>query len=453
MKRAGRRIALVGALLAALPQAARGALWVAERDWSEAEEAGFAAWVEAAVGEDLFLRPDLPHDCADVPYALRWIYARERRLPVAATSVEGELFGHWSTRFAPVSQGSWKQDPSFLAALRFLFGMTGTKTLPDDTYPVALDRVHLRAGVVYHAEHHASVVARVALDGTEPHPLVTWESTLPPAVRRLRPSVFSGSAPAQPGHGLRSFRHVERAPEGWRYVPLERQPGYSEEQFDLAFVAGKVSFAGAVAERLAPDPVPPTRQALKFAAQAERLARERVPIVAAGARACAGARDRCAEGTGLWELHSTPNRDARMLGYLARVRDLVEAGEVDRGWVLEVMRVHGIEIAAGRRITLLDLYENASYVSSEPSDPLEKRWGLAACDSIGDRVGALERSIEFLRDQDQAGAEASDAYVAQAIEHRERELVLLAEERLSEGCPATPPAVSAPPPREASAGS
>src|SRR4029453_4869441 len=99
---------------------------------------------------------------------------------------------------------------------------------------------------------------------------------------RLRPGVFSGWAPESKGHGLRRFRWLEHTPKGWRYLPLERQPGYSEEQFELAFVAGKISFAAAVAERLAPDPVPPVRQALRFAAQAERLARERVPIVTAG---------------------------------------------------------------------------------------------------------------------------------------------------------------------------
>jgi hypothetical protein len=432
-----------------LAQPAGAALWRAERAWSEAEEARFAEWVETQVGEDLFLRPDIPHDCADLPYGLRWIYARERRLPVAATPVEGPLFGHWSPQFGPVSKGPWKRDANFLAALRFLFGTTGTKTIPADTYPVALDREHLRAGVLYHAEHHASVIARVALDGSEPHPLVTWESTLPPAVRRLRPGVFSGSAPEWEGHGLRRFRWVEWNGRSWAYVPLERQPGTSREQFELAFVAGKLSFAAAVAERLDPLPAPPMRQALRFVAQAERLARERVAIVQTGASACGRAPARCGEGSDLWELHSTPNRDARMLGYLARVRALVEGGQVEREWVREVMRVHTIQITPARRMSLLDLYENARYVSSEPADTVEKRWGLAACDSLDDRASALEQSIAFLRQQlppvaagtlGTSGAPGDgDGYVGRAIEHRERELAALAKERLTRGCGPGPP--------------
>jgi hypothetical protein len=472
-----RALALAFALASVAPPA-RAALWEAERDWSEAEEGRFAAWIEANVDEGFFLHPPIAHDCADLPYALRWVYARERRLPVAATAIDGRRFGHWSPQFQPVSRGSWRRDAHFLAALEFLFANTGTKTLGEDTYPVALDRAHLQAGVVYHAEHHAAVVSRVVLDGTEPHPLVTWESTLPPAVRRLRVGVFSGSAPVDHSHGLRRFRWPVRKDGGWDYVDVEFQSGWSEEQYDLAFVAGKVSFALAVAERLAPEPAPPDRQFLKYAEQAERLARERVPIVLAGHRACSKAPARCKEGSGLWELYSTPNRDARMLGFLARVRELVEGGRVDRTWAFDVMRSKGIEIGAtldgardaavgvrggpdrGQRIDLLELYEHADLVSSEPADPIEQRWGRAACATLAERAAAVEESIAFLRSNQ---SEAPDDYAVRAVELRQRELDAIDGDRRAKGClpadgeefdseaapvaaPAAAPSVSAPPP-------
>lgn len=457
---AARRLLAAAIALAALARPAAAALWEAERDWSEEEEARFAAWTEAEVDEDFFLRPRLAHDCADLPYALRWIYARERRLPIAATSIDGFRFGHWSPQFGPATRGDWRRDARFLAALRFLFANVGTKTIPEDSYPVALDRAHLRAGVLYHAEHHAAVVARVVLDGTEPHPLVTWESTLPPAVRRLRVGVFSGPTPVDRGHGLRRFRWVERSEAGWDYVPLERQPGYSDEQYDLAFTSGKLSFARAVAERLAPDPVPPDRQFLRYAQQAERLARERVKIVVAGHRACAGAPARCREGSPLWELYSTPNRDARMLGYLARVRELVEGGRVERAWAYDVMRAKVIplgttldgggapsrDVRAGpdraAQMDLLELYESAEHVSSEPGDPIARRWGRAPCDSLATRAAALEESLAFLAS---AAGDAPGGYALRAAELRERELERVQGERRQRGC-ATPPEVAAPPP-------
>jgi hypothetical protein len=427
--------------LEAAPSSA--ALWQAEREWSEAEEAGFAAFVETEVDPDFFVRAGLAHDCADILYGLRWIYARERGLPVAATAVEGGLIGHWSARFGPVDRRrSWTRDPNFLEALRFVFGMTGTRTLPVDTYPVAIGREHLRAGVVYREENHAYVVAQVVLDGTEPHPLVTWESTMPPAVRPLRNGVFAPSAPqAGSGDGLRRFRWVEKTRAGWQLVPLERQPGYSEEQFSTAFVSGH-PYAESVARRLEPEQAPPIVQALRYLAQVERLARERVPIVLAGHRACAKTGDNgaCREGGALWELYSTPNRDARMLGYLARVRALVEAREVEPEWVLDLMRAKGIDVGAplgdgdpdaARRIDLTDLYYNARFVSSEPGDEIAMRWGRAVCETLAERVAALEESLAFLRAR--AGAPGDD-YTAQAIEDRELELSDLEEERRIAGC-------------------
>lgn len=429
--------------LAGAPPAS-AALWQAEREWSEAEEAGFATFIETEVDSDFFVRAGLAHDCADILYALRWIYARERLLPAAATTIDDGLVGHWSARFGRADRRRpWTEDANFLAALRFVFGMTGTKTLPADTYPVAIDREHLRAGVVYREENHAYVVAQVVLDGTEPHPLVTWESTMPPAVRPLRNGVFAPPAPqAGSGDGLRRFRWPERVDGRWQLVALERQPGYSEEQFATEFLLGH-PYAESVARRLEPEPAPPIVQALRFLAQAERLARERVPIVLAGHRACANTGDNgaCREGGALWELYSTPNRDARMLGYMARVRALVEGREVEPEWVLDLMRAKSIDVGApvaagdsdaASRIDLTDLYYNARFVSSEPGDDIAMRWGRAACESLERRADALEGSLEFLRAR---AAEPGDPdYTTRAIEQRELELKDIDAERRVAGC-------------------
>jgi len=126
-----RRVLLLAAACLALGAApSRAALWEAERVWTEEEEAGFAAFVEQRVDSDFFLRARLAHDCADILYGLRWIYARERRLPAAASAPDGTLVGHWSERFGPAGHGDWTRDGNFLAALRFVFGLTGTRTLP-----------------------------------------------------------------------------------------------------------------------------------------------------------------------------------------------------------------------------------------------------------------------------------------------------------------------------------
>jgi hypothetical protein len=445
------RILLLLLVLLALPVRSGAALWKAERTWNEAEEAAFGEWVEANVDADYFVRAKLAHDCADILYALRWIYARERRLPVAATAADGTLVGHWSALFAPAGRGDWKRDANFLAALRTVFGMTGTRTLPVDTYPVAIDHEHLHAGVIYRAESHAYVVARVVIDGTEPHPLVTWESTLPPAVRPLREGVFAPTAPTLgSGDGLRRFYWVEHTQAGWRLVPPERQSGYSDEQYESSFLA-EHPFAEAVARRLETEPAPPMVRVLGFLAQADRLARERVPIVTAGHRACGGGKPResCREGGALWELYSTPNRDARLMGYLARVRALADEHDVEPEWVLSLLRAKVYDVGApifpgegeeARLLPLVTLYDEGRFVSSEPGDSIAKRWGQAVCESLSDRATALEGSLTFLRER---ATDPNDTYTLRAIESNERELALLADDRKKHAC-SEPPMVAAP---------
>jgi len=49
---------------------------VGDRRWSVEEEIRYGKWVEENIIEDFFIRHKIPIDCADVPYAVRWIYAR-----------------------------------------------------------------------------------------------------------------------------------------------------------------------------------------------------------------------------------------------------------------------------------------------------------------------------------------------------------------------------------------
>src|SRR3972149_1441638 len=72
-------------------------IWeVGDRRWTVEEERQFEKWVEENITEDFFIRHMIPTDCADVVYAIRWIYARITRLPAAATTRGGRLVGHWS---------------------------------------------------------------------------------------------------------------------------------------------------------------------------------------------------------------------------------------------------------------------------------------------------------------------------------------------------------------------
>jgi hypothetical protein len=218
-------------------------------------------------------------------------------------------------------------------------------------------------------------------------------------------------------------------------------------------------FAETVARRLEIEPAPPMIRVLGYLAQADRLARERVPIVVKGHRVCGGAKANgsCREGGALWELYSTPNRDARLLGYLARVKALADERDVEPDWVLDLMRAKVYDVGArifpgegdeARLLSLVNLYEEGRFVSSEPGDSIAKRWGQAVCESLADRASALDSSLAFLRER---AAPPNDTYTARAIETNERELALVDGDRKKNGCVNTPPVAAEPAPEAAEA--
>jgi len=106
--------------------------------WTVEEECRFGKWVDENITEDFFIRYRIPTDCADVPYAIRWIYARIAHLPAAAITKNGKLIGHWSRDWKHLpTHPDWHQDKRFRAALHYLVSETWTGTLPRTPIPSA----------------------------------------------------------------------------------------------------------------------------------------------------------------------------------------------------------------------------------------------------------------------------------------------------------------------------
>src|SRR5512139_3355541 len=146
---------------------------VGDRRWTIEEEIQYGKWVEKNITEDFFIRYKIPIDCADVPYAVRWIYARIAHLPAAATTKDNKLTGHWSTQWGRLpTHPEWHKDARFRAALLHMLVETTTRTLPLDTYPVRISPDSVIPGTgFYVTESHSGVVGHVSLDGSQAHPL------------------------------------------------------------------------------------------------------------------------------------------------------------------------------------------------------------------------------------------------------------------------------------------
>ncbi len=373
-------------------------IWeVGDRRWTAEEEHRFEKWVEDTITEDFFLYYRIPADCADAVYAIRWIYARIAHLPAAATATDGKLIGHWSTDWKHLpTHPEWDKDERFRAALLYVLRKTWTGTLPFDTYPVRISPDSVTPGTLFLVrESHAGIISHVSLDGSQAHPLQTWESALPVRVQKLNPGYFFSPKPeAKARSGLVKFRWPVSENGEWKYLPVEEHPFYSEEQYDPGFCDGYADFVEAVAKRIDPATYAPTEKVAKVMETATRLLRERVPIVLEGYEECR--HGGCPEGSELWEIYSTAGRDGMILSLMDHLSQIIESNHLDQKRVKEAMDAIPIAITKDRSVTLYDVYQNYLWFSPHPEDSIEARWGLRKCEMIHAQTRTTKNSIAFI---------------------------------------------------------
>ncbi|MBM4323027.1 MAG: hypothetical protein FJ115_05650 [Deltaproteobacteria bacterium] len=370
---------------------------VGERRWSVEEESNFARWVESNLTEDFFIRHKIPVDCADVPYAVRWIYARIAGLPAAATTKDNKLIGHWSTNWKHLpTHTEWHKDLRFRKALSHMLSETTTRTLPLDTYPIRVDQESVTPGTPFFVtESHAGIIGRVILDGSSAHPLQTWEATSPAKVQKLTDRDFLTPRPESTVYsGLAKFRWQIFKNGRWEYLPTIEHPFYSLEQYSSNFYEGSSDFVEAVARRIDPKDYDPLEKLEKVLDTTLRYLMVRVPVVQAGYERCR--KGGCQEGSALWEIHSTPGRDGRIILLMDHLRQIIETNHLDREAVKKKMEAIFIPIHQGQSVTFYHLYQNHLWLSPHPGDSIEARWGLKKCEMIFSQIRTTQNAITFI---------------------------------------------------------
>src|SRR4030043_2148303 len=304
---------------------------VDDRRWTVEEERRFGKWVDETVTEDFLIRYKIPTDCADAVYAIRWIYARIAPLPVPATTIDGNRIGHWSTDWKHLpTHSEWHLDKRFRAALFYLFPRTWTGTLPLDTYPVRISPESVTPGTIFLVtESHAGIIGRVFLDGSQAHPLQTWESALPVKVQKLNLGYFFSPRPESKARsGLVKFRWPVSENGEWKYLPVKEHPFYSEEQYTSAFYKGYADFVEDVARRIDPTNYAPMEKMVKVTETIIRFLKERVPVVLKGYEQCR--HGGCPEASEVWEIHSTPGLDGMIILLLDHLSQIIEMNHLDQ---------------------------------------------------------------------------------------------------------------------------
>ena len=370
---------------------------VGNRQWTVEEEYLYSKWVETRMTEDFFIRYKIPIDCADVPYAIRWIYARIAHLPAAATTKEGQFIGHWLTEWEHLpTHSEWHKDLRFRKALLHMLSETTTRTLPFDTYPIRIAPDSVTPGTVFLVtESHSGIINYVALDGSHGHPLQTWEATLPTRIQKMNQRNFLSPRPESTIYsGLLKFCWPVFRKGRWEYLSAKEHPFYSEEQYASDFYEGSADFVEAVAKRMDPTAYDPWEKVEKVMETIVRFLQERVPIVLAGYKQCR--KGGCPEGSNLWEIHSTPGRDGMITLLMDHLSQINESNHLDKGKLREKMEAIHIPISKDRSITFYHIYQNYLWLSPHPEDSIEARWGLKKCEMILSQIRSTKNSIAFI---------------------------------------------------------
>ena len=375
-------------------------VWKAENTWDDIWEKRYQHWVKNNWTEDFFMNEKKPiyykfsHDCADAVYAMRLVFSYEYKLPFVIHDPRkpGRMISNGKTR--------WDKLPEEKRVRKFMdyvADITSTKTLARDTYPIALDDI--KPGDIYAAPGvHSYQIVNV----TETGVAEVMSSTTPKAPRFLdRIPSFPFYVPEdikRKGDGYRRFVQPQNIRKS-----LKKQPGYSEEQYEIAKGVNYdyVRFTDIIASALGTKKEKPDEKTLRLLIAMCMYANDRAVYVYEAlwhlqemkkkGRRCMTRRE--------YDNFSTPSRDRRLKAFFTAVKNHYEKNRGYKPWTqpqrwaktlfavkppspAEIKDLNSfckVQMTLGENyyIPLRELRQNlaAGKVISDPHAPLEYRWG------------------------------------------------------------------------------
>lgn len=374
-------------------------VWEATESWNNDWEQKYSNWVKDEFHEEIYIAgpyKNIATDCSDAVYFARIIFAYEHKLPFAIKDSTGGLnkISNQMSRFNEVS------DP--LQRVRkfidFVGSTTSTKSLPNDTYPVSINRAYVRPGTVWSRPRitkdnfwrrivggtvqsdpgHAELVTEVMDTGA----VYLIGSTVPKEVRRLNTTSSLVFMPVETTTGFRNWMQPT-----YYSRSIETLPGYSLEQFNSIGKgwAGNRSLStwtSQVQERLA---LREESKSEKIARQVENvclLVRSRVDVITKSEIRRAQLGGACMNASD-YDSYSTPSRDKRIITTLKQLTSTAGGMGFTAAQRAKPLKPFldtcpNIQIAPNQFISLYDFSILAlkGDVSSNPNDSFGARWGL-----------------------------------------------------------------------------
>jgi len=391
---------------------AHAAVWVSGNNyWNGAWEVKYQTWVRENWKPDFFLsktKPQyygIPHDCADAIYLMRATFAYENKLPFkvhnSVSKTKGQYLSNTMTNWDKLPE-----DQRFKAFAAYMNDRVGTRSLPNDSFPIALAQI--KAGDLY------------VEPGTHSYAMTGITETGIPAI-------MSSTTPASPKMMIQLYSFPFFIPhdsvgmsDGYRRFkwprnidkPSQQQPGFSNEQYVLAQKVGLnyIPFTDAIAKKLRRREEPLEEKTMRLLHSLCSFAKERVNYVndglafttrlkSQGKRSCLTAAE--------YDQYSTPSRDKRLKRFFEEVRTIAYAGgsltedqvnaqvlarsifhsDLPDGILKELDNFCGLAIYPNdnsKHINLRNLWEafEANKISSDPHAPFVNRWGLTAASYV-----------------------------------------------------------------------
>lgn len=395
--------AILGAFLfgASLSQAA---VWQETQNWTPEWEQKYSTWIQYNFNEDIYIAGNykgIPTDCADAVYLARIIFSYENKLPFIIKDSTGGS-GYISNQMS-----RWDGTADSLQRVRkfmlYVGDVTSTKTLPNDTYPVAIDRENVRPGTIWSRPRitknniirrvvgagvkedpgHAEIVKEVTLTGV----INLIGSTVPKDIRKLNSTSSLVFMPIETSTGFRNWKQP-----AYYSIPESSIPGFSLEQFnDL----GKKGMGRRKLDTWVSDVQ--GRLAIHQETKGDKIARQvsnicnlvnaRVDITQKSELYRQKINGRCMNAEE-YDAYSTPSRDKRIKTTVKQLIGVdggsgMTAASKAKNLQPALSACPDIEIAPGYKIALYDfviaLLKND--VSSNPNDTYESRWGLGPAES------------------------------------------------------------------------
>ena len=375
-------------------------VWKSENSWDDLWEKRYQHWVKNNWTEEFFMDEKKPiyykfsHDCADAVYAMRLVFAYEYKLPF--------VINNPSKRGKTISNGitQWDKLPEEKRVRRFMdyvANMTSTRSLENDTFPIALDDI--KPGDVYVAP---DVHSYQVVDITDAGIAEVMSSTTPQAPRFLdRIPSFPFYVPEDikgKSDGYRRFIQPQNIRK-----PIIKQPGYNEEQFEIAKSVNYdyVKFTDIISSALGKRTEVPDEKTLRLLIAMCMYANDRsiyvydalwhLQKIRKQGRKCMTRSE--------YDNYSTPSRDRRLTAFFNAVKNHYEKNNKFKHWTqpqrwaktlfaieqpspAEIKDLNSfcmVRMSLGEEyyIPLRDLRQNlsAGKVISDPHAPLEYRWG------------------------------------------------------------------------------